>query len=130
MKERDGAIDQDDSVGVFLDTNHDRRSYHYILANSLGICLDKKATYGKREEWNPEVEVKTSVEDKAWVVEMRIPFSELGATPAKGQTWGVNLVRNHRAGMKDKYRWYSSLWNYPGHKDPHIPHRFGSIRFE
>ena len=130
MKERDVGIEQDDSVGVFLDTDHDRRSYYFISVNSLGISSDKQATYGRREEWNPEMEVKTSVEDKVWTIEMKIPFSELGIISPQGQTWGINLVRNHRAGMEDDNRWYSSLWNYPGHKDPHIPHRFGSMRFE
>jgi len=130
MKELDGRIEQDDSVGVFLDANHDRQSYHYVLVNSAGTCTDKKGAYGVREEWNPKIQVKTAVGDDSWVVEMAIPFSELGMNSPHGKTWGVNFVRNHRAGIEDKYRRYSSLWNYPGHNDPHMPHRFGSMRFE
>jgi len=130
IEEQDGKIEQDDSVGVFLDANHDRQTYYYVLVNSVGLCTDRKGSYGIREEWNPEIQVKTVVEDEFWVVEMAIPFSELGMISPQGKTWGVNFVRNHRAGIEDTYRRYSSLWNYPGHKDPHIPHRFGTVRFE
>ena len=130
IEEQDGKLEGDDSVGVFLDANHDRQTYYYVFANSAAVCAEKKASYGIREEWNPEIQVKTGVGDDSWVVEMAIPFSELGVNSPRGKTWGVNFVRNHRAGMDDKYRWCSSFWNYPGHKDPHIPHHFGSMRFE
>lgn len=131
MKKHDGNIESgDDAVGVFLDTDFNRQNYYYVFVNSLGICEEKKAAYGIREEWNPQIQVKTSVEDKFWVVEMAIPFSELGASPAKGKTWGLNLVRNHRAGIIDPQSHYYGLWNYPDHRDPHIPHRFGTILFE
>jgi len=129
-EEHDGKVERDDSVGVFLDANHDWQTYYYLLVNSAGVCAEKKGSYGIREEWNPEIRVKTAVEDEFWLVEMAIPFSELGVTSPQGKTWGVNFARNHRAGMDDAHRRYSSFWDYPGHNNPHIPHRFGSMRFE
>ena len=44
--------------------------------------------------WNPRWRSCSSVADEQWICEIEIPFSELSATPALGQTWRLNMGRN------------------------------------
>src|SRR5260370_42616419 len=44
--------------------------------------------------WDPVWDVATSVDSLGWVVEMRIPFSQLRFPQAREQLWGVNFFRS------------------------------------
>src|SRR6266571_2388647 len=43
--------------------------------------------------WDPVWEVATAIDSLGWVVEMRIPFSQLRFPQVREQVWGVNFFR-------------------------------------
>src|SRR5688572_10365872 len=74
---RRDAIDDDDAVGVYLDTFHDRRRAYYIFFNPLGIQADGIYSEGKPE---PDLTVDLVIDSKGridaggYTVEAAIPF--------------------------------------------------------
>ncbi|MBI2071453.1 MAG: carbohydrate binding family 9 domain-containing protein, partial [Gemmatimonadetes bacterium] len=101
--ERDypGVISEDmDAFGVGLDTFLDRRSSFLFLVNPRGGLKDGQTfndgtsrDYG----WDGIVDVKTTVHDSGWTVEMAIPWNTLRFDPTRApQSWGVNFSRRVR----------------------------------
>jgi hypothetical protein len=83
-----------DWFGVQIDPNLDRRSGYGFEVSAAGQQRDMYYFNDESEDdaWNAVWESDVSIDDEGWVVEMRIPLSQIryesGAT-----TWGVNLVR-------------------------------------
>lgn len=89
-----------DYFGVYIDPyNQGQLAYGFFVTPS-GVQVDIKAVKsdGDSEDanWNAVWESKTRITDKGWVVEMRIPFSELRFSEKAGHTWGLNMFRNIR----------------------------------
>lgn len=98
----DSDILYDDRVVVFLDINHDHRSYFELAVNPKGIQFDQSGYYrlhGSRTSymdpgWNCFWRAKTHVEKDKWTVEIAIDVTSLGIPKiVEGQTWGLNLAR-------------------------------------
>ena len=69
----------------------------------------------------------TTVKDKGWTVEVRIPFSDLGrSTPEPGEVWRGNFFRINRF-EKDAEEY--SCWSPVMHGNFHQPVRFGYLIF-
>ncbi|HXV85691.1 MAG TPA: DUF5916 domain-containing protein, partial [Gemmatimonadales bacterium] len=89
-----------DSFGVSFDTFLDRRSSFLFFVNPRGGIKDGQTfndgttrDYG----WDGMVDVRTTVHDSGWTVEMAIPWTTLRFDPARDpQTWGVNFLRRVR----------------------------------
>ncbi len=93
---RDAAVWRDDCLEVFIDANHDHDTWRQFVTNAAGSQFDAwnpGGQPGRGLEWNGTWTVKTSREPTAWVVEMRIPFSDLGGAPRPGDAWGFNVCR-------------------------------------
>ena len=101
--ERDypGVISEDmDAFGVAFDTFLDRRSSFLFLVNPRGGLKDGQSfndgtsrDYG----WDGIVDVKTTVHDSGWTLEMAIPWNTLRFDPTREpQSWGLNLSRRVR----------------------------------
>ena len=128
-KEHDGRVWEDDAIEIFLDTNHDKNSYYHLITNSIGTQFNqlrntaKRITTPKDEKWNANWEIKTSVEENYWAVEIAIPFKELGIkSPKSGEVWGVNFARSYRG--RECSQWSCTFGGN------HTPKRFGNVRFE
>ena len=95
----------DDVFGVSLDTFLDRRNAYYFFINPLGAIRDGQAFDNSRAsniEWEGVMDVRTSVDDQGWSVEVRIPFSTLRFDPnAPEQIWGANFLRRVRRRNED-----------------------------
>ena len=121
-------LGDDDHLGFFLDTNHDRASYYRFALTSKGAVYEAACEYGARglssdKSWNPEWEVKTAVGAKHWTAEMRIPFASLGVSkPEPGTIWGVNLLRTREAPHEEHSTW-------AGVTDRYQPKAFGRLVF-
>ena len=116
----DGPVWEDDSVEVFLDTNHDRKTYYQLIINARGVTYEGI----DRDDgaWNAAWTAKTCVGKRDWVAEMCVPFKSLGIAAPKPQTvWGINVVRTFRG------REISQLFCTGG--DNHRPERFGQMVF-
>src|SRR5437879_5213088 len=88
-------LDQDDGVGVFLDTFHDKHRAYYYFSNPLGIQQDAIYTEGQGYDysfdtvWNSEGRLTRD----GYIVWVSIPFKSLRFSHEPEQTWGVALYR-------------------------------------
>lgn len=89
-----------DSFGMSFDTFLDRRSSFLFFINPRGGIKDGQTfndgttrDYG----WDGIVDVRTSVHDSGWSVEIAIPWTTLRFDPTRDpQSWGVNFLRRVR----------------------------------
>jgi hypothetical protein len=88
-------LDQDDGVGVFLDTFHDKHRAYYYFSNPLGIQQDAIYTEGQGFDysfdtvWNTEGRLTKD----GYIVWFSIPFKSLRFSHEPEQTWGIALYR-------------------------------------
>jgi hypothetical protein len=94
-----------DIFGVAIDTYLDRQNGFLFAANPAGAIFDAQAFNDQRDmvpAWEGIVDVRTSINDSSWVVEMAIPFATLRFNPVRGdQLWGVNFSRRIRRRNED-----------------------------
>src|SRR5262245_20215373 len=102
------AISDDDVVGVYLDTFHDRRRAYYIFFNPYGIQADGIFTEGSAA---PDLTVdlvidsKGIVDDHGFTVEAAIPFASLRYEKAPAQVWGLHVQRFIRRDRNEQISW-------------------------
>ncbi|HWP37904.1 MAG TPA: DUF5916 domain-containing protein [Gemmatimonadales bacterium] len=101
--ERDypGVLSEDmDSFGFSLDTFLDRRNSFLFFINPRGGIKDGQTFNDgttRDYNWDGIVDVRTTVHDSGWTVEVAVPWSTLRFDPARDpQTWGINLLRRVR----------------------------------
>ena len=89
------SIEGDDSVGVTLDTFHDRRHAYIFMVNPLGIQSDAIATSGQEDDysfdtlWHSEGRLTAD----GYAVVVGIPFRSLRFANANVQEWGIAVGR-------------------------------------
>jgi hypothetical protein len=104
LRDRDSAW-EDDYVGISLDTYNDERRAFQFFANPLGVQMDKihnDVSSGGGNRWNNDAswdaiwESAGQITDTGYVVEMRIPLSQLRFPAVSGtKTWGYDLMRQY-----------------------------------
>jgi Domain of unknown function (DUF5916) len=88
-------VDQDDGVGVLLDTFRDHHRAYAFYSNPVGIQSDSIYTEGQNPDlsfdtlWNNEGRLTPD----GYIVWFSIPFKSLRFSHAPEQTWGVALYR-------------------------------------
>ncbi len=85
-----------DMFWVNIDSYHDHRTTFRFSVNPAGVRSDEIATNDDEhgdDSWEPVWDVATRVDSLGWVVEMRIPFSQLRFSSAEEQVWGINFAR-------------------------------------
>ncbi|HJZ63180.1 MAG TPA: DUF5916 domain-containing protein [Candidatus Acidoferrum sp.] len=88
-------LDQDDGVGVFLDTFHDKHRAYYFFSNPVGIQQDAIYTEGQGYDYSFDTVWSTEgrLTNDGYVVWFSIPFKSLRFSHDPEQTWGVALFR-------------------------------------
>jgi hypothetical protein len=108
---RRDAITDDDVVGVYLDTFHDRRRAYYIFFNPYGIQADGIYTEGKPD---PDLTVdlvidsKGTIDANGYTVEAAIPFASLRYQRGRGgepPVWGLHVQRFIRRDRNEQISW-------------------------
>lgn len=103
--EQDFDTQNADIFGVALDTYLDRANGFLWAVNAAGALWDAQAFNDQQDmspAWEGIVDVRTSVNDSTWVVEMAIPFATMRFNPVEGeQLWGVNFSRRIRRRNED-----------------------------
>jgi hypothetical protein len=91
----DFEINATDSVLVFIDSLHDRRSGFGFAVNPAGAKRDLQIANSGRinQDWDGVWDAKVGRDDQAWFAEFVIPFRTLRFSDAVSQEWGVNLSR-------------------------------------
>jgi len=128
---RDGnEMWRDDSVEVFLIAGQSPDTpYHQLILNANGCLFD---IYDHKGAWNGAgIEVAAGREERAWTLELAIPFADLKLPPeARGMpaAWRLNLYRTRpdRGGQP----WESTAWSPTFDGDYHIPEKFGCLYIE
>jgi len=101
MRDRD-SLWNDDHVGIALDTYNDGRRAFQFYANPLGVQMDKihndvqssGGNGGGDTSWDAIWDSAGQIHDAGYVVEMRIPLSQLRFPAGAGKKiWGYDLVR-------------------------------------
>lgn len=130
VKEKDnGNIWTDDSIELFLCPDESRRNdcYH-IIANTSGTLFDAKvlsAAHGD-VKWESLAEVKSIRQMNRWILEIKIPFVEIGINdPFFTGTLAANFYRN-RLGQEAQ----TSCWSPIGTFAHYTPEKFGTIRLK
>lgn len=97
---RDDRLNDSDWLTVELDSYHDHRTAFRFRVNPAGVRGDAVVTGGGNnrfgggdDSWDPVWQVETAVTDSGWVVEARIPFSQLRFSGEAEQTWGIQIQR-------------------------------------
>ncbi|HYL83022.1 MAG TPA: DUF5916 domain-containing protein [Candidatus Angelobacter sp.] len=89
------ATDQDDGVGVLLDTFRDFHRAYYFYSNPLGVQTDAIYTEGQGYDYSFDTlwDSAGRVTGDGYIVFFSIPFKSLRFSHAPEQTWGVALYR-------------------------------------
>jgi len=79
----------------YIDPYLDRKTGYYFAVNAGGTVRDG-VFYNdswNTDSWDGIWQAETTVDDKGWNVEMKIPFSQLRFNQNDVMTWGVNFKR-------------------------------------
>jgi len=117
----------DDCVELFIKPRSDEDTYYHWIVNAAGTVFDaasKRATPDSDVEWNSGCSVATSVAAGKWIVEMAIPISAIGVTPAAGDVWTGNLGREKWTAPQEITCWSCTRGGF------HNTHRFGQFIFK
>ncbi len=122
-KERDNLGD-DDMIEVFLDTNHDQRTYFHLMLNALGTQYDEA---GRDRSWDASWESAAKVGKDGWTAEIALPFAEIGGPPVSGKEWGINLARSRI--RPDEPAAFSLIKYFGPDVSFHAPYLFAHLYF-
>jgi hypothetical protein len=96
---RRDALDEDDVVGILLDTYRDHQAGYLFATNLLGTQLDARVADDGRtvdSQWDAEWHVAAVRTEFGWTAEFRIPFASMRYEPGSDVTWGANFIRSLR----------------------------------
>lgn len=113
-----------DMVFVEIDSHFDKQTDFLFCASASGAKSDAAMSDdGNNEDdnWNPIWYMKTSIDDKGWCAEMKIPLSQLRFGKKDEQIWGLQLTRNIFR-LQER-----SQWQYIPKGSPGIIHLFGEL---
>lgn len=118
-------IGMSDYFGVYFDPYNQGQLSYGFYTNPGGTQIDMKAIRKDYDDedltWNAVWYCKTSINEKGWVVEMKIPYSELRIPDKDVHTWGLNMFRRIR-------RLYTNTsWNLIDRKLDGFIHQQGKL---
>jgi hypothetical protein len=109
LADRDNVGSDTDYGGVILDTRADGKTGILLLANPRGVQYDSVSddTSGN-EDSAPDFfwDSAARINEKGWVLELRIPFSSLRYPKSDVQSWNIMLYRNYPRAYR--YQMFSS----------------------
>jgi hypothetical protein len=97
LTRRDGDTDgMADSILVGFDALHDHLTGSYFMVTAAGSLGDGVMFNDSSDDatWNGVWESAVSIDEKGWVAEIRIPFSQLRFSGSDRQVWGLHLIRS------------------------------------
>lgn len=146
LSQRDTIIYHDNDFEVFLDPDGDAQNYFEIENNARGVVFDLLLDKPYRSggsffvPWNCEglqlavshdgTLNKPGDKDRAWYVEMAIPFDALRrdfTDPRSLKVWRINFSRvQWLVPGQPEENW---VWSPTGKVDMHMPERWGFLHF-
>lgn len=104
LTERDN-IGNDDFFFILLNGYNDRQQSLQFIITAAGVQYDAKMTNSNEDSsWNGVWYSAVQINEKDWVAEVFIPYSELRFPKKKIQEWGLNMEREYRRNGA-RYSW-------------------------
>jgi hypothetical protein len=106
MRRDNFNIFQNENLTLVFDTFYDRRNGFFFQTNPLGALRDQAVGdegQTNNQDWNTVWDVKASVFDQGWMVEIAIPFKSLRYREGRDQVWSFNLRRSIRWKNEEAY---------------------------
>jgi hypothetical protein len=113
-----------DMVEINIDSYFDKQTAFSFTAMASGAKGDEAVTLNGNnwdDSWNPVWFLGTSVDDKGWNAEMKIPLSQLRFGKKDEHVWGLQFMRHI---YRDEER---SNWQYVPKGSPGVVHLFGEL---
>ncbi len=110
-------------TGIALDSYFDKRTAFEFNVSAAGQKMDLKhlGDYQWDFNWNGVWDGASSVNDSAWIAEMRIPFSQLRYADQEEHIWGMHVWRwNSRKHEEDQ-------WQFIPLEAPAMVYLFGEL---
>ncbi len=84
-----------DWIAVGVSSHFDHLTGYGFSVNAMGVKGDGIVTNDTKwdDTWNPVYYVKTSIDDKGWVAEFKIPFNQLRFGKKENYVWGFEVMR-------------------------------------
>ena len=118
---RDDRVWHDDSIELFISPASSGAPYYQFIVNSRGARFEG---CGKDKSWDGTWDAAGSTSNDGYFdIEVRIPFSTLGAVPESGRAWRAQFCRNRMP--KDDYH---CAWP-PAPGGFHRPEAFAELQF-
>ena len=106
LNRRDDNLSRDDSVTVFLDTFHDRRTCYFFSTNPLGTQSDGRIKDDGRvrdRSWDAEWLVAAQTDSDGWTAEFAIPLRAMQFHSGENRSWGINIGRSRRSNLEHSF---------------------------
>ena len=109
---RDADLENEDHVGIVLDTSQDGRSGYVFIVNPRGARYDALIEDGSGEnsDWDGIWEAAATMLPTGWSVEIRIPITTLKFKRGLG-AWNFNVQRRLQR-LQETTRWASPVVDY------------------
>ncbi len=123
MSRRDGF--EGDWVEINIDSREDQRTAFSFTASVSGVKGDEYVSNDGSDwdsTWDPIWYLGTSIDDKGWIAEFRIPLSQLRFANKEEQNWGIQVQRRFFRNSEQ------SLWQYFSRKETGWVRHFGILR--
>jgi hypothetical protein len=113
-----------DMVEINIDSYYDQQTAFSFTAMASGAKGDEAVSQDGNNwdsSWNPIWYLKTTIDDKGWCAEMKIPFSQLRFGKKTEHIWGIQLMR-HIFRLDER-----SNWQFIPKGSPGQVHLFGEL---
>jgi len=109
MYERDGELWNDDSIAIFIDSRHDRRTALQFMSNPIGTQRDAEMSQGRviNISWDTIWYSRGNIDAEGYTLEIAIPFFALRFKPSEEVDMGLLLHRIIR--HKNEYSFWPML---------------------
>jgi hypothetical protein len=114
-----------DMVEINIDSYYDKQTAFSFTAMASGAKGDEAVTQDGNNwdaSWNPVWYLKTTIDDKGWNAEMKIPFSQLRFGKKDEHVWGIQVMR-HIFRLEER-----STWQFIPKGSPGTVHLFGELQ--
>lgn len=108
-----------DWVFVSIDSYNDNRTAFEFGLNPVGVKMDARRFDDTNEDtnWDAVWDGKTSIDEKGWYAEFKIPFRELRFDGKVKKQWGIQVSRYIAENNEQSY------WSYwPKEEDGYVRH--------
>ncbi len=93
-----------DKFAVSIDGQFSRQNAFAFGVTAAGVEVDAYLTaFSDDSAWDGAWYSAVEIVDNGWVVEMKIPYSQLRFPPKAEQTWGINFYREVRRLRENSY---------------------------